>query len=321
MSFENYQNNRQLLDQAVAEDTVIFPIANHRLPDGSMNMEGNRQAWARATEPFVKTYLWEEGAPGFDPEKTPEQENPYFIFVPTAEKEIKNTIIVAHGGGFSWRTGCEGINVAHYFLHQGYNVAILAYRLVPYNRLDAMADMNRAIRILKSKKEEWHLGEKIAVMGFSAGAMLSGNIATHPDDGQPESPDPVERLNNHVDAAVIGYGAFSFVSFPRPLFMPFKGSVLEGRTPEEMYYLSLEKHVEPTTPPMFIWQTMSDDGRHGMTLAKALQDAGVPYELHIFTSGVHGLAMADGHNDLGMDIPHVAHWGKLCAEWLEEMEI
>ena len=55
MSFEDYQNNRQLLDQAVAEDTVIFPIANHRLPDGSMNMEGNRQAWARATAPFVKT--------------------------------------------------------------------------------------------------------------------------------------------------------------------------------------------------------------------------------------------------------------------------
>lgn len=326
---EKYMRNVALLNEAVKEDKVIFPISNHRLPDGSLNMEGNRKVWAEATAPFEKTYLWPEGAPGFDPKKTPEQENPYFIFVPALDENgqffegenVKNTIIVAHGGGFSWRTGCEGINVGHYFLHQGYNIAILAYRLVPYNRLDAMADMNRAVRILKSKREEWHLGEKIALMGFSAGAMLSGNIATHPEDGDPASLDAIERENNYVDAAVIGYGAFSMVSFPRPLFMPFRGSVIDGRTPEEQYYLSLEKHVTPKTPPMFIWQTLSDDGRHGMTLAKALNDAGVPYELHIFTSGVHGLAMADGHNDLGMDIPHINHWGKLCAEWLQELGI
>ena len=327
MTLLDYCKNVTLLDQAVAEDAAIFPIANHRLPDGTLNMEGDRQVWAKATAPFLKTYLWEEGAPGFDPEKTPEQENPYLIFVPALdenekpfEKEnVNNTIIVSHGGGFSWRTGCEGFNVAHFFLHQGFNVAILAYRLIPYSRLDAMADLNRAIRILKSRKEEWHLGEKIAVMGFSAGAMLSGNIATHPEEGQADAEDPIERENTLVDAAVIGYGAFSMVSFPRPLFMPFRGSVLDGRTPEEQYYLALEKHVTPSTPPMFIWQTLSDDGRHGMTLAKALQDANVPYELHIFTSGVHGLAMADGHNDLGMDIPHIAHWGQLCTEWLRDL--
>lgn len=56
-----------------------------------------------------------------------------------------------------------------------------------------------------------------------------------------------------------------------------------------------------------------------MCLAKALQDVDVPYELHIFQPGVHGLAMADGHNDLGMDIPHITHWGELCSEWLEDM--
>lgn len=316
-----YRDNAAILDKIVREDTVIFPIENHRLSDGSMNMDGNRRKWEEATKDFTKTYLWEEGAPGYDKEKTPEQENPYFIFIPTEGEERKNTILVAHGGGFSWRTGCEGIHVGHYFYHKGYNIAILAYRLSPYSRLDCLADINRAIRILKANREELHLGEKIAVMGFSAGAMLSGNAATHPEEGCAQSEDRIERENNHVDAAVIGYGAFSKVSFPRPLFMPFQPSVIDGRTEEEMYYLSLEKHVTPKTPPMFIWQTMSDDGRHGMVLAKALQDAGVPYELHIFTSGVHGLAMADGHNDLHMDLPHVAHWGELCDEWLKEMGI
>jgi len=48
-----------------------------------------------------------------------------------------------------------------------------------------------------------------------------------------------------------------------------------GNGIEEKFYLSIEKNVDQDTPPMFIWQTMSDDGRNGMCLAKALQDAEV----------------------------------------------
>ena len=45
---------------------------------------------------------------------------------------------------------------------------------------------------------------------------------------------------------------------------------------------------------------------------------GIPFEMHLFPEGVHGLAMADGCNDLAMDLPHVAQWGTLCAQWLEQ---
>lgn len=75
-----------------------------------------------------------------------------------------------------------------------------------------------------------------------------------------------------------------------------------GNTREERIFLSPEKNLSVDTPPFFIWQTMSDDGRYGMNLAKALQDMEIPYELHIFQPGVHGLAMADGENDLDMNI-------------------
>ena len=40
--------------------------------------------------------------------------------------------------------------------------------------------------------------------------------------------------------------------------------------------------------------------------------------MHLFPEGVHGLALADGQNDLAMDLPHVARWASLCAEWLTE---
>ena len=315
---EKYRKNIELLKQAVETDAVIRPIAKHRKPDGSLDIEGNLLLWNKALEPFEKTRLWEQGTPGFD-DRDPLQEEPYFVFVPAPDEEkCRGTILVAHGGGFTWRTGTEGLNVAWYFHNAGFHTAILCYRLVPYTRFDAIADMQRAIRILRAKREEWKLGEKIAVMGFSAGGMLSGNCATHYDFGNPQSEDETERFGCRPDAAVIGYGAMTAVTFPKPFGM-MQDDPMMGNGIEEKFYLSIEKNVDQDTPPMFIWQTMSDDGRNGMCLAKALQDAEVPYELHIFTPGLHGLGMADGKNDLGMNIPYITHWGELCTEWLEDL--
>jgi len=316
---DKYYDNARILKETVETHKALFPISRHRKEDGTLDVEGNLKVWIEAMEPFNKTILWKDGAPGFDKEKTPLQDNPYFVFVPAKDQSTKRgTIIVAHGGGFSWRTGSEGINTAYYFYEKGFNVAILTYRLMPYTRYDSIADMQRTIQILKSKKEEWNLGDKICAMGFSAGAMLSGNCATHVLEANPESKDPIEHFDSKLDAAVIGYGAFTAVSFPRPFMMP-AGDPMMGMTMEDRWYFSLEKNVDINTPPMFIWQTLSDDGRLGMCLAKALQDADVPYELHIFQPGVHGLAMADGENDLAMNIPHVTHWGTLCTEWLCDM--
>ena len=89
-----------------------------------------------------------------------------------------------YGGGFSIRTGCEGPNIALYFHKLGYNTAILSYRLKPYTRRDSIADMQRAIRILRARKEELGISDRVTVMGFSAGGMLSANCATHFEIGR-----------------------------------------------------------------------------------------------------------------------------------------
>ncbi|GHV27750.1 hypothetical protein FACS18948_5640 [Clostridia bacterium] len=311
-----FTKNAAALAEAVKTDAFINPIAKHRKPDGSLDVEGNMTLWNTAVLAFERTQLWEGGAPGFTLD-APLQEEPYMVFVPSADNKPRGTIIVAHGGGFSWRTGCEGVNAAYYFHKRGFNTAILSYRLIPYTRFDAIADMQRAIRILRAETTPWNLNGKIAAMGFSAGGMLSANCATHYDDGDASSDDRIERCGSKIDAAVVAYGAFSTVSFPQPMFS--RPDPMFGATIEEQMYLAPEKNVTTKTPPMFIWQTMRDDGRHGMALAQALQEARVPYELHIFTQGEHGLAMADGNNDLGINLPHVAHWGELCAEWLQDL--
>ncbi len=75
------------------------------------------------------------------------------------------------------------MHVAGFFARAGFNAAILTYRLKPYSRRDAMHDMQRAIRLLRARRDELGITDKIAVMGFSAGGMLSGNCATHYDAG------------------------------------------------------------------------------------------------------------------------------------------
>lgn len=313
---QQYENNISVLKRQIAEHAYIIPVSRHRYPDGTVNAGQFKENWEKNMEAFEKISLW-KSTPGFDGRDLLQRE-PYMVFIPAREREIRGTILIAHGGGFSIRTGCEGPNIALHFHKMGYNTAILTYRLEPYTRRDAIADMQRAIRVLRSRKEELGISDQVTVMGFSAGGMLCGNCATHFDFGIPESRDPVDRLSCRPDGVVVGYGAITGVSFPRPFMMPpdYEHDLC-GKTMEDRIYLATEKNIRYNTPPFFIWQTLSDDGRYGMKLAEALNDAEIPYELHIFEGGVHGVGMADGENDLGINEPHIIHWGMLCDEWMQ----
>lgn len=307
-----YKKNIELLEKKVMNHAFIRNIKDHIKPDGSFDIEGNLKIWDEACADFEKIYLWpdsDESALGAD--------CAYMIFIPS-EKETADTILVAHGGGFNIRTGCEGPNVAWEFHKRGYNTAILAYRMQPHTRHESLADMQRAIRLLRAKTKELEIGKNIIAMGFSAGAMLAGNCATYFDNGDMTSEDEVMHFSSRPDLAVISYGAMSCVSFPIP-FMAQVDLSLFGEDVGDRYFFATEKHVTPESSPMFIWQTLSDDGRHGMTLAKACQDAAVPYELHIMDGGVHGLGLADGENDLGSNVKHINHWVTLSDEWIGMM--
>jgi acetyl esterase/lipase len=310
----DYSMNRKILDKVIKERQIIRNVSIHRKADGTMDIESNLKLWNTVISKFEQIQLWEDGSPNYN-ENVKLQPQPSMIFVPSPTAEIRGTVIVAHGGGFEIRTGCEGFHVADYFNRAGYAVAILTYRIKPYTRLDGMADMQRAIRVLRYKKEELKISDKIAVMGFSAGAMLAGNCATHFDCGDKSSDDIVERYSCRPDAAVIGYGAFSSVSFPGRMFE----GLFDNPDRAEMVYLAPEKNITVETPPFFIWQTNSDDPRYSLNLAKELTDIGIPFELHCFPGGMHGLALADGNNDLDCKVPHVMHWSKLCDEWLQNL--
>lgn len=77
--------------------------------------------------------------------------------------------------------------------------------------------------------------------------------------------------------------------------------------------MSLELHARTDGPPAFLWSTSDDEAvpvRNSLEFAKALREKNVPFELHVYPHGRHGLAQDD---------PHINTWTSLCAEWLKGM--
>ena len=75
----------------------------------------------------------------------------------------------------------------------------------------------------------------------------------------------------------------------------------------------LEKRVTANTPPCFIWHTAEDEKvpvQNCLIFAEALKNNAVPFELHVFPHGRHGLGLAK-------DDPIVGQWKALCANWLK----
>jgi dipeptidyl aminopeptidase/acylaminoacyl peptidase len=84
----------------------------------------------------------------------------------------------------------------------------------------------------------------------------------------------------------------------------------EKPDPELVKNLSNETQVTKDTPPCFVWHTQEDKGvkvENSLEFAAALQRAGVPFDLHVYQKGPHGIGTANNHP-----------WTRDCIYWLRE---
>lgn len=218
----------------------------------------------------------------------------------------RGAVIVCPGGAYVEKCAYEGDPVCAMLNAAGISAYTLDYRVYPCNLLAPLADVNRAVRLVRS------LGyEKVGVLGFSAGGHLSCCAATLYDAGNPDAEDPIERYSSRPDAFVPCYALTGLRQFPA-LYKHLP--ILAGRAddPEIIHMFSSEENVTPDTPPAFIWHTAADEivpVRSSLLLADALAANNVPFKLVIFPEGRHGLALSG-------EIPEVAEWAPMCQNWL-----
>ena len=153
--------------------------------------------------------------------------------------------------------------------------------------------------------------QRIGIWGFSAGGHLASSVTTHFDHGQPDAADPVERVSDRPDFAILAYGVLSMQA---EIAHPGSRLNLLGPTPDPALVeeFSNEKQVTRDTPPCFLFHTASDTVvpvENSLHFYTALQRVGVPAELHVFERGDHGVGLAQNN-------PQLRKWPELLEGWM-----
>ena len=241
-------------------------------------------------------------------------------FYPYMETHLLDTtsaagaIVIFPGGGYGGRADHEGSPIAEFFNSKGLHAFVVHYRVSPNRHPAPLADALKALRIVRNNAEKWQIKpDKIAVCGFSAGGHLAASTGVHFDLVKTAEDYLCDKVSARPDALILCYPVISSKKFFHA--GSFKNLLGEGYSDEMRDLMSLEEQVDQHTPPSFLWHTAEDKGvpaENSMAFASSLSKFDIPYELHIFPEGSHGLGLAP-------EFPEVAIWANLCASWLKRM--
>lgn len=235
---------------------------------------------------------------------------PYLLDDP----QPRGCVMVLPGGGYENLADHEAEPIARWCNRLGLHAAVVHYRIRPNRHPGPLHDAQRGLRMLRHRAGEWGVDPgRIAVLGFSAGGHLAGCCATMFDEPGPIG-DAIDDESARPDAAVLCYPVVSFTRFAHS---GSAANLLGPDAPAELRQrMSVDQCVTERTPPMFLWHTADDAAvpvANSLILAQALAAASVPFALHVWPSGYHGIGMKDH--------PVTPLWTNELAEWLGQIGI
>ncbi|MEI8340203.1 MAG: alpha/beta hydrolase [Verrucomicrobiota bacterium] len=260
------------------------------------------------------------GALGTDPVKDIPTLTPFW---PAPGKAVSGAaMVICPGGGYGGLAAHEGRDYALWLNERGIVAFVLKYRLGTngYRHPAMMNDVQRAIRLVRYHAEGWKINpEKIGVMGSSAGGHLASTALTHFGPSPVDAADPVDTYNSRPDLGILCYPVISMGPLTHG---GSKKNLLGDNPPEDLVaLLSNELQVTKNTPPCFIWHTGDDPVvpvRNSLGFADALLKNGVPFDLHIYQHGAHGLGLGVRVYEPGKTDPaKMLPWTHDLESWLK----
>jgi len=260
--------------------------------------------------------LWPEGAPGAlgKEDKDIPAVTPY---LPEPDKATGAALVVFPGGGYGGLAQHEGNDYALWFNQHGITAFVVKYRLGSngYRHPAMLHDAARALRLVRARAGEWKIDPKrVGIIGSSAGGHLASTLLTHFDAGKPDDADLIERQSSRPDIGILCYPV---ITMGEQTHQGLKNNLLgKDPSPELVRLLSNELQVTPETPPCFLFHTFEDTAvpvENSLRFAAALRKAGVPFDLHIYQKGRHGIGLGDKP-----PFAHIHPWANDCLFWLKE---
>ncbi len=252
------------------------------------------------------------------------------LFVHDEDNTPRPAVVVCPGGGYHFCSVRESEPIAEFYYTHGMNAYLLNYSVAPHaTNYTPLIEVAWAIKYVREHAVEHNTDpNKVVTCGFSAGGHLAASAGI------------LWNIPEVRCALGIGETAPEGINRPNGMILSYpvitagehahRGSInnLMGRTGyalEESDRFSLEKHVDSTTPPMFIWHTATDSCvpvRNTTMLVNAFIENGLSFEAHIYPFGHHGLSLATARtaegNVASID-PHIATWAELSVMWIKDV--
>ena len=234
-------------------------------------------------------------------------------------------VMICPGGGYTHVSEREGECIAMRYLAMGYHAAVLHYSVAPARFPTALLELGAAMKLIHENAADWHVDTaNIFVQGFSAGGHLSaclGVFWNHPKLGL------AQKLGTLAETLrpkglLLAYPVISTaeMAIHKVSLQDFLGH----NSSYDIDDLSVELHVSKDTPPAFIWHTANDavvPVQNALVFASALAQHHVPFELHVYPYGTHGLSLANEISAGGnpqMIEPICQNWINLAETWIKE---
>lgn len=235
------------------------------------------------------------------------------------QEKLYPAVVILPGGGYGYISEREAEPVAEKYFAAGYNTFIVRYSVKDRARdFIPLIQLTSTIALIRENSTSWvTIPDKIAVCGFSAGGHLacsSGVLYNEPHFLK------VAPVKDHIrpDAMILCYPVITADEFAHSDSIEAVSGACKGS--DEYLWFGLDSHVDKDTPPTFIWHTAEDTCvpvENSLKFASALSAKKIPFELHIFPEGQHGMSVCTGQ--VNTKCEYVGRWVSMSIRWLNKV--
>jgi len=232
-------------------------------------------------------------------------------------------LLIIPGGAYARVSEREAEPMAFSYMRMGYSCFCLEYSVAPLSYPTALREAAMAMLYIRENWDYLHIDpSKVSALGCSAGGHLCGCLATLFESSDIADLMKGSKYRVRPDAVIFCYPVITTGEKTHER----SAANISARNKKLREQLSLEKCVRPDSPPAFIWHTRTDETvpvANSLLLASAYEAKDLPFELHIYANGIHGMSVGgdtvyrtDAVPYCSADMPG---WLDQSVRWLREM--